>query len=387
MSDLPGRGYPRLVRSRVRRLRHQVGRYAADRVVRWQTGTHEGQMAVLAVLVGLTLLVLVGSLVSYMTFPAATFVIPMLLGSITLRFRPLAALVLVVAAALVLTVTLQSLADGMTLGRVSTLVSVAVIAGIVLWDARRRRSGLPGPLGEAMLVDLNDRLQRQGRVPALPAGWHSESAMLTAGGVHFSGDFMVANLSEDGRTLEMVLVDVCGKGVAAGTQSLQLAGALGGLIGSLPQLALFEAANDFLLRQGWDEGFATAVHVVIRLDTGAYSILSAGHPPVLHWQPAASDWKTDHARGTALGIMRRPDFHSSQGVLAVGEALLFYTDGVVESRTRGVEEGVDWLRSAATRAVRNGFHGAANRIIGRVRTRDDDRAVLLLARTPDLWAG
>lgn len=361
-----------------------MGRYAADRVVRWQTGTHEGQMAVLAVLVAFSALVLVGSLVSYMTFPAATFVIPMLLGSITLRFRPLAALVAVIAVCVAATVSVQSIVDGMSPGRISTLVSMAVIASIVLWDARRRRSGLPGPLGEAMLVDLNERLQRQGKVPDLPSGWHSESAMLTAGGVHFSGDFMVANLSEDRRHLEMVLVDVCGKGVAAGTQSLQLAGALGGLIGALPQLALFEAANDYLVRQQWDEGFATAVHVVIRLDTGEYSILSAGHPPVLHWLPETSDWKIDHARGTALGIMRRPDFHASSGVLGMGEALLFYTDGVVETRHRDVDQGVDWLRSAATRALRGGFHGAANRIIGRVRTRDDDRAVLLLARTPDL---
>ena len=103
--------------------------------------------------------------------------------------------------------------------------------------------------------------------------------MLSAGGAKFAGDFLVANLSDDKTQLEMVLVDVCGKGVGAGTQSLQFAGALGGLIGSLPPLGLFSAANDFLLRQHWDEGFATAVHVLVHLDTGEYSIINAGHPP------------------------------------------------------------------------------------------------------------
>lgn len=367
------------MRSTLRRLRHRVARYVDGRIVRWQTGTREGQVAVLLVLVTFCLVLLLGSLVEYPLLPAFTFVIPMLVGSITLRFAPLATLVSVVALCVFTTVVVQSLDGGMTTNRWSSLVMMTIVASIVLWDASRRRSGLPGPLGEAMLVDLNDRLQSQGRIPPLPAAWHAESAMLTAGGVHFSGDFMVANLSRDETTLEMVLVDVCGKGVAAGTQSLQLAGALGGLIGALPPLALFEAANDFLIRQGWEESFATAVHVIVRLDTGEFGLVSAGHPPVLHWQPAVGDWKTEHDRGTALGILERPDFTVTHGRLEPGEALLFYTDGVVETRTRGVDEGVEWLRSAATRAVRGGFEGAAKRIIGRVRERDDDRAVLIVA--------
>ncbi len=368
------------MRSRLRRAYHRVGRYVDDRVVRWQTGTREGQVAVLAALFVLSTLILVGSLVSYVTFPAATFTIPLLLGSITLRFAPLSVLIGFVTACVTLTVSVETLRAGMTAGRMSTLVTMVVVAAIFLYEARRRRSGLPGPLGEAMLVDLNERLQAQGRVPTLPEGWHAESAMLSAGGVNFSGDFMVANLSEDRRTLEMVLVDVCGKGVAAGTQSLQLAGALGGLIGALPPLGLFEAANDYLVRQDWDEGFATAVHVLIRMDTGEYAITNAGHPPVLHWQPAVQDWKTDEARGTALGILRRPDFTQTTGVLHPGEGLLFYTDGVVETRQRSVGEGVDWLREVAARAVRSGFVGSAKRIIGAVRGHDDDRAVLMLAR-------
>ncbi len=134
----------------------------------------------------------------------------------------------------------------------------------------------------------------------------------------------------------MVLVDVCGKGVAAGTQSLQFAGALGGLIGALPPLGLFAAGNDFLIRQNWDEGFATAVHVLVDLTTGDYSIINAGHPPALRWDSASSVWEIDGARGTALGIMKRPDFHQTTGRLEVGDALMFYTDGVVESRTRGL---------------------------------------------------
>ncbi|WP_370185840.1 PP2C family protein-serine/threonine phosphatase [Aeromicrobium sp.] len=368
------------MRSRVSHARMRLGRYVDDRVVRWQTGTREGQVAVLAVLLVVCLVIFALSLTNYAVFPALTFVIPLLIGSITLRFQPLLALVGVIVLLVTITVSVQYVREGITTSRVSSLVMMATVAGIQLWEARRRRSGLPGPLGEAMLVDLRDRLHAQGKVPPLPSGWYSESAMLTAGGVHFSGDFMVANLSADEVELEMILVDVCGKGVAAGTQSLQLAGALGGLIGALPPQALFAAANDFLLRQQWEEGFATAVHVSIDLRTGSYGIISAGHPPVLHWHPTTGEWAIDEARGTALGIMRHPLFTQTHGRLEPGETLLFYTDGVVESRDQGVEEGVAWLRTAATRALRAGVEGAAGRILGRVRAKDDDRAVLLVAR-------
>ena len=363
--------------------------YVDERIVRWRTGTSEGQVAVLAGLIIVSTGVMLLSLISYNTFPAATFVIPILFGTMALRYKPLLALVLFIVAATTVTVTHESIKSGMTTGRISTLIVMALVAVIVLFESSRHRSGLPGPLGEAMLVDLKDRLQAQGVVPPLPKGWKSQSAMLPAGGAKFAGDFLVANLSEDETKLEMVLVDVCGKGVAAGTQSLQFAGALGGLIGALPPLGLFAAGNDFLVRQNWDEGFATAVHVLIDLPSGNYSIINAGHPPALRWDSASSVWQIDGARGTALGIMRRPDFHQTTGRLGVGDALMFYTDGVVESRTQDFTAGIEWLRTEAATIVTAGFDQAPRRILKMVTTGDDDRAVLILSRpgVPALSAG
>ena len=357
-----------------------VARYVDDRIVRWRTGTSEGQVAVLGALILMSTGILFVSLLSYNTFPAATFVIPMLLGTMALRYRPLLALVLFIVVAVAITVTHETINSGMTTGRISTLVVMAIVAILVLFESSRHRSGLPGPLGEAMLVELKDRLQAQGVVPPLPGGWKSQSAMLSSGGAKFAGDFLVANLSEDETRLEMVLVDVCGKGVAAGTQSLQFAGALGGLIGALPPLGLFSAGNDFLIRQNWDEGFATAVHVLINLQTGDYSIINAGHPPALRWNSTTSEWEIDGARGTALGIMKRPDFHQTIGRLEAGDALMFYTDGVVESRTQDFTAGIEWLRGEAATIVKAGFDQAPRRILKLVTSGDDDRAVLILSR-------
>lgn len=355
-----------------------MGRFVDERVARWRTGSRESQLwalGALLVCVGACFLV---SLVNYGLMPLTAYFVWLLLGMLLLRFWPLVVLVVAASGA---GVTGLLGAGELTSARVTALVVLALCVLLILYQSSRQRSGLPVPLGEAMLSDLRDRLQSQGKVPHLPVGWDCQSAMLAADGVSYAGDFLVAHLSEDERHLELILVDVCGKGVAAGPEALQFAGALGGLVGALPPAALLAAANDFLLRQPSDETFATAVHVIIDLRSGSYGVMSAGHPPALRWCTLEQVWHVDNARGTALGIDRRPELQGSAGVLTPGEALLFYTDGVVESRDADLDDGIDWLRRTATTAVGLGFDGAARRIIRQVHRGDDDRAVLILSRS------
>ncbi|MDN4162099.1 PP2C family protein-serine/threonine phosphatase [Nocardioides abyssi] len=349
-------------------------------VSEWRSGSWDSQVRVLAVL-GAGVLVSGGvSWVDYQTLPATTYFLWLLLGMLTLRFRPL-----LVLAALVLVVALAAMVHSgpLTGARVSVALTLVVSAGLILFQSSRQRSGLPGPLSEALLVELKGRLQAQGRVPPLPGGWSAQSAMIASHGAGYAGDFLVADLTDDGRHLEMVLVDVCGKGLAVGPQALQFAGALGGLIGALPPTALLGAANAFLLRQRSDESFATAVHVLVDLHDGRWTVTSAGHPPALRYDAAGRTWCVDGARGTALGVVPRPELESSTGVLAPGEALMFYTDGVVESRDTDIDVGIAWLQRTARDAVADGFDGAARRIIDQVPRGDDDRAVLLLHRTDE----
>lgn len=359
-----------------RRVSQPMADYVNSRIVRWRTGTREGQTLVLLILSALVAAITVVSFIDYQMAPVVAFVIPMLLGTLTLRYRPLVLLVVVTAVGMTITVA----NEGMDPTRFSALIILGISALIILAGASRIRSGLPGPLSEAMLLDLRDRLHAQGQVPPLPRGWTTQSAMKSAGGAKFAGDFMVAGLSDCGTILEMVLVDVCGKGVAAGTQSLHFAGALGGLLGALSPEALFAAANRFLLRQNWQDGFATAVHVIVDLNSGEFSIINAGHPPALRWASHDHEWAIDGARGTALGITADANFHLTTGTLARGDALMFYTDGVVESRDVDVMTGIEWLRETAKTAVSHGFDNAAKKILAKVNEGDDDRAVLILAR-------
>jgi hypothetical protein len=354
----------------------RVARWLRSRADAWRSGSVRAQWAVAGVVVLLVGASFVVSLVNRGWMPLTAFFLWLLVARILLSFRPLLVVAAVDALAGSLSLIVQEEMSNIQWVAVAEFL-VAVL--LVLYVSGRARSNLPSPLSEALLGDLKDRLQAQGRIPELPAGWQSQSAMLASHGVGYAGDFLVADLR--GERLEVILVDVCGKGTGAGPAALQFAGALGGLIGALPPEGLFRAANDFLLRQKDDESFATAVHLVVDLVEGGYQITSAGHPPALRLDVPSGEWLIDNARGTALGVLADPELHVSDGKLFPGEALLFYTDGVVEARTAHIDAGIAWLQRTAREAIGGGFGGAASRIIGQVESGEDDRAVLILSRT------
>ena len=356
-----------------------VSTYVRDRVAGWRTGSRGSQAFLLTLLLGLVASAVAIGALAERVVPVSLWFLFLMLGTVLLRFVPL----------LVLGVAMMGVAwwtsvetDFATASRTSALVIFGIGLLLALYQVSKQRSGLPMALSEAVLSQLRDRLQRQGVVPDLPDGWRSQSATITANGPSYAGDFLVADLRE-GRWLEMALVDVCGKGTSVGPQALQFAGALGGLIGALPPDELMAAANHFLLRQESDESLATAVHIKVDLVTGDYTITSAGHPPALHWHLGERGWAVDNARGMALGVIPEADFTPSRGRLRPGEALLFYTDGVIEMPDRDLDAGIDWLRDVALRAVdARGFTGLPRRVLKQVRRGDDDRAMLVLERQP-----
>lgn len=353
--------------------------FAGGRIRGWRTGSRESQVFVTGLLLTGISLSFTVSLAWPQWMPLAAYFVWLFLSMLLLRFVPLVVAVLWDCVAAVV----STAAGGPVLGARGVAMGMFLVAvAIVLFEASRRRSGLPGPVSEALFTELRDRLQRQGTIPDLPPGWHAQSAMIASHGADYAGDFLVADLSDDRRRLEVILVDVVGKGTTAGPAALQLAGALGGLLGALPPVELFRAANRFLLRQKEDEQFATAVHLILDLVEGTYEITSAGHPPALRYDLPTGEWVIDNARGTALGVHKDPELHRTDGRLFPGEALMFYTDGVVESRTEHLDVGIAWLQRTAREAVRGGFHGAATRLIGQVDSGDDDRAVLILSRDP-----
>jgi len=310
--------------------------------------------------------------------PPSMLVLPLLLGGVLVSPPRMRRLALLVAGCLVF--------DWLELGfgalRAGTLV-VLLATGLVANEFARSReeTGLSGASGDTVLVELRARLEQQGALPALSHPWNAESVVKPAGGVPFAGDFVVSALV-DGRCLEVALVDVSGKGVEAGTRSLLLSGAMGGLLGTQDPEDFLGAANGYLVRQEWDEGFATAVHLAVDLKTGRYAIGSAGHPPVAHFDAGSGRWGLVEVEGPALGLLPDVRYEKVAGLLRPGDALLLYTDGLVEVPGRDLEVGIDKLLGEAERLVMHGFHGGGELLVERVTERSgDDRGLVLLWRS------
>jgi hypothetical protein len=313
-----------------------------------------------------------------------SLVLPLITGGLLLRPASLLALYASTAAALIVeSLMLAPFHDGA--GRVTpgTILVVATAGLFGLLVAQfRSRVGVPWRRGGTMLFDLRERIRVQSKLPRLPRGWHREMALRPAGGQSFSGDFVVAARTGKGeRTLEVVLTDVSGKGMDAGSRALLLSGAFGGLLGSLPPHDFLPAANGYLLRQDWDEGFATSVHLVLDLDSGDYELFSAGHVPALQRGAATGKWEEKSGDGPLLGVYPGAQFDPVKGTLLKGDVLMLFTDGLVETAERDLSDGIDRLTGEADRHVASGFHGAAWHLIETVaRDVNDDRALLLLSR-------
>jgi Stage II sporulation protein E (SpoIIE) len=355
------------------RARRWLGRFAAPESTRGK------RLALLGLLILTGLCLVLNVAFGPAAFPTFTIVVPMVFGGLLLEPKPL--VLELVAAVGVLGA--ENAGVGKNLVHPGAYVVVVIVAGIALQQSfDRQRLGLSVGRGEQMLLELRDRLRLQGALPLLPAGWHAELEQQSAGGASFGGDFLVATLTNEGRTMELALVDVSGKGVDAGTRALMLSGALGGLLGAVPPERFLQSANDYLLRQGWEEGFATALHLEIELESGNYRLTNAGHPPAVHYVGGTGRWEVVEPPGTVLGLLGDAEFGSVDGELRPYDALLMYTDGLVEVPGRDLAVGIDKLLGAAERLIPRGFDGGALRLLQDVApTASDDRALVLLWRS------
>jgi hypothetical protein len=337
----------------------------------------EGDRALL-LLVALTLVLAIPGWIFPDYVPVTALVLPLILGSLTLGPRHLPWFVVFVLLCIVGT---MSQLDDIT-PRIVGGVVVLFVAGfiILLTSFRRTRLGVAGARGESMLVDLRDRIQSQGTIPALPVGYHAESALRSAGGTPFAGDFVVTAGPPDNERLEVVVVDVSGKGEGAGTRALLLSGAFGGLLGALPPADFLPAANHYLLQQHWEEGFATAIHLSLDLSSGIYEVRSAGHPPAAHRIAGSGRWAVRSGEGPALGLLEGVEFPAVRGQLRPGDAIMLYTDGLVETPTMDIGLGIDRMLGQAELLLRGNFDGGAQRMIDALGSRSDDRAMVLVSR-------
>lgn len=232
-----------------------------------------------------------------------------------------------------------------------------------------------------LMLDLAAHLAGISAPPRCRFSWEVQTALAIADGAPIGGDFIVFDSSVAAERLRAVAVDASGKGADAATRSIMLAGAISGLLGEVPAEALLPAVNRHILRLGWEEHFATAVHLDVDLRTGDYLIGVAGHPAPAHFAAGSGRWRHLPATGPALGLLTDVQWGHHTGRMLPGDVLLVVTDGVVETPGQDLDLGLDRLLGHAEALVPSQFRNAAHELLRQRRNVGrDDAQVLVLQR-------
>jgi PAS domain S-box-containing protein len=166
--------------------------------------------------------------------------------------------------------------------------------------------------------------------------------------VQVGGDWYDAFRLPDDR-LAIAVGDVMGKGVLAAAGMGRVRNALRALALNDPRPAAVLSGLDRLFSATEDEEqFTTVAYAVIEPDTGNGVFSNAGHPPPLTVSETESARVSTREPGTPLGWpSQRQQTNFS---ISPGNTVVFYSDGLVENRRRGVDAGLDELVGVAADA-------------------------------------
>jgi PAS domain S-box-containing protein len=151
------------------------------------------------------------------------------------------------------------------------------------------------------------------------------------------------------RRLAVTVGDVMGKGLQAAAGMGRVRNALRALALTDPRPAAVLAGLDRLFSATeLEEQVTTVSYLVIDPETGEGQAGNAGHLPTLLMTPGAMPVLDEAEAGTPLGWPSPRRQHAFR--LPPGSTAVFYSDGLVENRARGLNTGLDELVRVAASA-------------------------------------
>jgi PAS domain S-box-containing protein len=151
------------------------------------------------------------------------------------------------------------------------------------------------------------------------------------------------------RRLAVTVGDVMGKGLTAAAGMGRVRNALRALALTDPRPAAVLAGLDRLFSATeLEEQVTTVSYLVIDPETGEGQAGNAGHLPTLLLAPDAMPVLDQAEAGTPLGWPSPRKQHAFR--LPPGSTAVFYSDGLVENRVRGLDDGLDELVRVAASA-------------------------------------
>ena len=177
---------------------------------------------------------------------------------------------------------------------------------------------------------------------------------------HLAGDFFTLN--ESNGQVVLALGDICGKGLAAAMWTTNLVGRVSShsAVTSDPKRIVSEVNKDMCLT---GKLAPLASLFVARLDpvSGNLEYCSAGHPPAILLR-ADGQLESLSDGGLLLGVVPTASYITGSVQLNIGDVLLAYSDGVIESRN-ATEEEYGFARLEAQLRQANSLGGSAESLL------------------------
>jgi sigma-B regulation protein RsbU (phosphoserine phosphatase) len=137
----------------------------------------------------------------------------------------------------------------------------------------------------------------------------------------------------------LALGDVCGKGMPAALLMASVRAALRAQVQAIPhpQLSslsvreLLAYLNKVVHRDAPRGQFVTLTYGFLDSISHTFTYSSAGHPPVLHYQATTGQVRELSVGGGVLGVWERMEYPTETVSLGKGDALVLYTDGIIEA--------------------------------------------------------
>lgn len=229
-------------------------------------------------------------------------------------------------------------------------------------------------------------------LPQVPQIDFAAEYLPSSTGADVGGDFYDVVEVDPERWL-VTIGDVCGKGARAAARTGLVRDVLRALVREgRPLVGAIEMLNDVMVEAADPQQFCTLAAVMLSRERHegrsavAVELVLAGHaqPVVVRADGSA---ELIGRFGTALGLFETVDLHCTRHLLATGETLLLYTDGVTECR-RGPEQ-FDENRLLEAAAAASGTSAA--RLVATVREAvqrfasglcSDDMALLAVRAEP-----
>jgi serine phosphatase RsbU (regulator of sigma subunit) len=241
----------------------------------------------------------------------------------------------------------------------------------------------------AIVKDVSDRRQQLERAAEVQRGLLPQSTPQLDGydlagacrpAQDVAGDFYDWTLLEDGQ-LDLTVADVMGKGLGPGLVMATVRAVLRAAPAELGPAARVRLAAEFLSLEAGDEGlFVTLFHGRLDLATGVLRYVDAGHGYGAV-RRAGGELVQLSERSLPAGIWPDEEFVEGTVRLEPGDALVVYSDGLVETeeRTGDLSEYAEDLEEAAD--AREMVWRLMRHLPDRLQ---DDVTVLALRRAPVL---